>query len=63
MSLHPQRLRLEQLRACVASLPECLVLAAARRMLSQLGVQTGPWLLVFMGFVSLGNLFHSQTSR
>lgn len=41
----------------LASLPECLVLASAsRRMLSQLGVWTGPLLLVFMDSVSFGNL-------
>lgn len=48
----------------VASLPECLMLAGVRRgMLSQLGVWTGPWLLVFMDLVSFGNLFQSQMLR
>lgn len=42
----------------------CLMLTGARRrMLSQLGVWTGPLLPVFMGFGSLGNLFMSQMLR
>ena len=40
------------------------MLAGVRRgMLSQLGVWTGPWLLVFMDLVSFGNLFQSQMLR
>uniref|UniRef100_A0A8C5JFT1 Uncharacterized protein n=1 Tax=Junco hyemalis TaxID=40217 RepID=A0A8C5JFT1_JUNHY len=38
-----------------------LVLAGVRRMLSPLGVHL--FLLVFMGLVSFGNLFHSQMWR